>query len=94
MRNQSKPIPSLPSSNLPAGFEKIRADLTDPSSIHTVVTATGAKCAFIYLVFGSPDDMRSAIEAVKYGGIEFVVIISIAWITTSTVKGNRECSTK
>jgi NAD(P)-dependent dehydrogenase (short-subunit alcohol dehydrogenase family) len=84
MRDPSKPIRGLLSPELPAGFKKIQADLADPSSVHTVVTTTGAKHAFIYLVFGSPDSMRSTIEALKSGGIDFVVFLSSAWITAST----------
>jgi uncharacterized protein YbjT (DUF2867 family) len=84
MRNPPTPIRGLHSSELPAGFEKGQADLTDPSSIHKAVTTTGAIHAFIYLVFGSPDNMRSTIEAFKSGGIEFVVFLSSAWITGST----------
>lgn len=71
MRDTAKPIhPDLENS------EKVYADLTKPSTIHDAVTNTGAKHAFIYLVFGNSDHMRSSIEALKEAGIEFVVFLS------------------
>jgi uncharacterized protein YbjT (DUF2867 family) len=58
------------------GFERVYADLTKPDTVREAVTKTGAKRAFIYLVFGSPDHMRASITALKSAGVEFVVFLS------------------
>lgn len=58
------------------GFERVYADLTKPDTVREAVTKTGAKRAFIYLMFGSPDHMRATITALKSAGIEFVVFLS------------------
>ena len=77
MRDTSKSIPQLSSSQEQAGgFERVEADLTKPDSVSAAVSKTGAKHAFIYLVFGSPDNLKSSIEALKSSGIEFVVFLS------------------
>jgi hypothetical protein len=77
MRNPEKRIPHLSVEQEQAGgFERIHADLTKPDTIRAAVTKTGAKHAFIYVVFGTADNMRSSIEALKSAGIEFVVLLS------------------
>ena len=79
MRDPQKPIPGLTpdqESEGGGGFERIYADLTKPETLHDAVTTTGAKRAFIYLVFGTTDHMKSAITALKAAGIEFVVFLS------------------
>jgi uncharacterized protein YbjT (DUF2867 family) len=77
MRNPEKRIPHLSvEQEQAAGFERIQADLTKPDTIRAAVTKTGAKNAFIYVVFGTADNMRSSIEALKSAGIEFVVLLS------------------
>ncbi|KAJ5899381.1 NAD(P)-binding protein [Penicillium taxi] len=72
MRDPSKSIPTL--DDIPA--ERVHADLTDPATILSAVKQTGATRAFIYVMFGSPDNMRASIEALKEAGIEFVVLLS------------------
>ena len=76
MRDTSKPIPGLKSSA--GNFQRVQADLTNPSSITAAVSSTGATRAFIYITFGSEDHMASALAALKAGGIEFVVFLSTA----------------
>lgn len=77
LRDPHKPIPGLnPDQEKAGGFERVQADLTKPETVKAAVRTTGAKHAFIYLVFGTTDHMRSTIEALKEGGIEFVVFLS------------------
>ncbi|KAJ6185188.1 hypothetical protein N7519_006489 [Penicillium mononematosum] len=77
MRDPKKPIPGLSSEQEQAGgFKRIQADLTDPDSVAAAVKESGAKRAFIYLAFGSPDHMKTTLEALKSAGIEFVVFLS------------------
>ncbi|KAA8652645.1 hypothetical protein EYZ11_012563 [Aspergillus tanneri] len=84
MRNLGKPIPDLSLEQEQAGgFERVRADLTDPDTVREAVVKTGAKLAFIYAVMGSSDKMRPSIAALKSAGIEFVVLLS-----SSSVEGN------
>lgn len=74
MRDTKKPIRKLDESQ--GGYERVQADLTQPDSVTKAVKATGAKRAFIYLVHGTQDHMKASIEALKAGGIEFVVFLS------------------
>ncbi len=84
MRDTSKSIPGLDAEReKQAGFERVEADLTKPDTVRNAVTTTGAKYAFIYLAFGSPDHMKSTIEALKAAGIELVVFLS-----SFTVRGD------
>ncbi|KAF2105142.1 NAD(P)-binding protein [Rhizodiscina lignyota] len=77
MRDPQKPIPGLSrEQEKERDFERIQADLRNPESIHSVVGTSGAKRAFIYLIHGSTDNMRSSIEALKSAGIEYVVFLS------------------
>lgn len=77
MRNPQKRIPGLSvEEETQRGFERVQADLAKPDTIVSAVTQTGAKHAFIYLLFGMPDNMRSTIMALKSAGIEFVVFLS------------------
>lgn len=77
MRDPKKTIPGLSSQQEQAGgFKRIQADMTDVDSVVAAVKASGAKRAFIYLVSGTPDHMRSTLTALKSAGIEFVVFLS------------------
>jgi uncharacterized protein YbjT (DUF2867 family) len=77
MRDPKKPVPGLDvEQERQGGFERVQADLTNPDSIKAAVTKTGAKRAFIYLVHGSADHMKSTIVNLKSAGIEFVVFLS------------------
>ncbi|KAI6375099.1 hypothetical protein MCOR25_002993 [Pyricularia grisea] len=73
MRDTTKPIPGLDAAG---NLERVQADLTDPASVRGAVEKTGAKHAFIYLAHGGEPGMRSTVEALKAGGVEFVVFIS------------------
>ncbi|KAJ5494555.1 hypothetical protein N7463_010642 [Penicillium fimorum] len=77
MRDPKKTIPGLSSDQEQAGgFKRIQADMTDADSVAAAVTKSNAKRAFIYATFGSPDHMKSTLEALKSAGIEFVVFLS------------------
>jgi NAD(P)-dependent dehydrogenase (short-subunit alcohol dehydrogenase family) len=72
LRDPRKPIPALTGINA----EKVQADLTKPETIRAAVRQSGAKSAFIYAIFGTPDHMRASIVALKEAGIEMVVLLS------------------
>jgi uncharacterized protein YbjT (DUF2867 family) len=77
LRDTQKPIPGLTADQEKSGsFERIQADLTKPETIEAAVRTTGAKSAFLYLAYATPDHMRGTIEALKASGIEFVVFLS------------------
>lgn len=85
MRDTTKAIPGLtPTLEASKNFQRIQADLSNPASIATAITATGATRAFLYNNFASPDHMRSAIEALKSSGIEFVVFLSTGLLRRGT----------
>ncbi|KAJ5246575.1 hypothetical protein N7468_001558 [Penicillium chermesinum] len=75
MRDPSKPIPGLsPEQEKNGNYERVHADLSKPDSITAAVKSSGAKRAFIYLIWGS--DPRATITALKSAGIEFVTFLS------------------
>ncbi|OOQ91371.1 NmrA-like family protein [Penicillium brasilianum] len=77
LRDTQKPIPGLTADQENSGsYERIQADLNKPETIEAAVRTTGAKSAFLYLAYGTPDHMRGTIEALKASGIEFVVFLS------------------
>lgn len=77
MRDTNKDIPGLErNTNTSGSFEKVQADLQDPETVKRAVETSGAKRAFIYYAHGCPDGMRATIEALKSGGIDFVVFVS------------------
>ncbi|KAL2018109.1 hypothetical protein VTK56DRAFT_1239 [Thermocarpiscus australiensis] len=85
MRDTQKAIPGLdPAREQQGGFERVQADLTKPDTVKAAVAQTGAKRAFVYLAFGTPDHMRATLEALKSAGVEFVVFLS-----SFSVEGDR-----
>ncbi|KAJ6476687.1 hypothetical protein C8R47DRAFT_1141176 [Mycena vitilis] len=80
VRNVNKPIQGLTlEEEKAAGYRRVQADLTQPTTITSAVARSGAKHAFIYVVFsppGAPDPNRPALEALKAAGVEFVVFLS------------------
>lgn len=76
MRDTTKPISKL--DGVPAF--RVHADLTDPESIKKAVSLTKAELAFVYVVHGSKDGMKSAFEALKESGIKFAVLLSSAGV--------------
>jgi uncharacterized protein YbjT (DUF2867 family) len=74
MRDPSKPISQLDASD--PGYQRVRADLTDPSSLAHAVEKSSAKTAFVYCMFGVPDFMAASFAALKAAGITFVVFLS------------------
>jgi uncharacterized protein YbjT (DUF2867 family) len=86
MRDTKKTIPGLDAEKEKQGnFERIYADLTQPDTVRDAVKQTGTKYAFIYLAHGSPDHMKSTIEALKMEGIQLVVFLS-----SFTIQGDLE----
>ncbi len=86
MRDTGKPIPGLSSEQEKNGaFERVQADLTQPDTVLDAVKQTQAKHAFLYIALGSPDHLKSTIQALKSGGIELVVFVS-----SFTVRGELE----
>ncbi|KAF7187525.1 Nitrogen metabolite regulation-like protein bik4 [Pseudocercospora fuligena] len=77
MRDPSKTIPGLSSEEEKAGdYTRVQADLTKPETVKAAIEKTGAKHAFVYAAHGSKDAMKSTFEAMKSGGVEFVVFLS------------------
>ncbi|CZR61725.1 related to NmrA-like family protein [Phialocephala subalpina] len=77
MRNTEKPIPGIdPEREKQGSFQRVHADLSKPDTVHDAVNKTGARYAFIYYGRGTPDNMKSTIEALKSAGIELVVFLS------------------
>ncbi|KAJ7436068.1 hypothetical protein B0H11DRAFT_1831254 [Mycena galericulata] len=80
VRDTKKPIPGLSlEQEKAAGYKRVQADLTQPGTITAAVAQSGAKHAFVYLIFtppGAPDPNRPALEALKAAGVEFVVFLS------------------
>ena len=77
MRDTSKSIPGLSAEQEKQGkFERVQADLSKSETVADAITETGAKRAFFYLMWRSPDSMRSTIEAMKTAGIELAVFLS------------------
>ena len=85
MRNPQKAVPGQHQGTTEGvAFEKIvQADLTQPDTVRAALAGTGATRAFIYMVFGTPDNMRSTLTALKSAGIEFVVFLS-----SDSIKGD------
>ncbi|KAJ6490254.1 NmrA-like family protein [Mycena vitilis] len=80
VRDTKKPIPGLSlEQEKAAGYKRVEADLTKPETITEAVAQSGAKHAFVYLVFSPPtvpDPNRAALKALKAAGVEFVVFLS------------------
>ncbi|KAI4172030.1 MAG: hypothetical protein LQ348_006829 [Seirophora lacunosa] len=84
MRDIQKPIPGLSDAEEKAGnFIRVQADLTKPDTVHEAVRQSQATHAFVYLVFGTSDNMKATITALKSAGIEIVVFLS-----SFTVRGD------
>lgn len=77
MRDPSKPIEDIPADVEKAGsFTRVQADLADPASVSRAVKESGAEAAFVYVVRGSDDHMRGALQAMRDAGVEYVVLLS------------------
>jgi uncharacterized protein YbjT (DUF2867 family) len=84
MRDTEKSIPGLDAEKEKQGsFERVYADLTKSDTVRDAVKTTRAKYAFIYRAHGTPDNMKSTIEALKSAGIDLVVFLS-----SFTVRGD------
>ncbi|KAH8646138.1 hypothetical protein BX600DRAFT_477189 [Xylariales sp. PMI_506] len=79
-RDLEKAIPGISTENEQSGgFERVYADVTKPETVTAAVQKTGAKRAFIYLLFRQ--DMKPSVEALKAAGVEFVVFLSSSSVT-------------
>nr|GAT59535.1 predicted protein [Mycena chlorophos] len=77
MRDTSKALPQISSDVEATGnFARVQGDLTDPASVTKAVVESGAKAAFIYLVFGTSDHGRGALKALREAGVENIVFLS------------------
>ncbi|KAF7309910.1 NmrA domain-containing protein [Mycena indigotica] len=76
MRDTSKPIDEIPADVEKTGnFARIQADLSDPASVSTAITHSGAKAAYLYLIY-TPDFTRASLQAMRDAGVEYVVFLS------------------
>lgn len=77
MRDPTKSIQGLSADEEKAGgFERVKADMTQPDTVTAAIKETGAKSAFFYVAHGMPDHMKSTLQALKNAGVEFVVFLS------------------
>ncbi|KAL8751416.1 MAG: hypothetical protein Q9184_006076 [Pyrenodesmia sp. 2 TL-2023] len=77
MRDTEKPIPGLSASDEKANaFTRVHADLTKSDTVHNAVLTTQATHAFIYVAFGTADNMKATLHALQSAGIELVVFLS------------------
>ncbi|KAJ5272417.1 hypothetical protein N7478_007542 [Penicillium angulare] len=72
MRDPSKPIPAL--QNLP--IPRVHADLTKPSTLAYAIQSSGARHAFLYIVPGTTDSLKTALITLKSSGIQTIVLLS------------------
>ena len=83
MRDTSKVISTLGAEQeAEGGFERVQADLSNPQTITAAIKQTRATRAFIYIAWGTPDNMRSSIEALRSAGVDFVAFLSTSDIQT------------
>lgn len=76
MRDTEKSIRGIdPEQEQQGLFTRVKADLADPASVKAAVEKSGAKAAYMYLVF-TPAGLKATIEAMKEAGIEYVVFLS------------------
>ncbi|KAF7302507.1 hypothetical protein HMN09_00885100 [Mycena chlorophos] len=83
MRDTSKPIEHLPVDVEKNGnFARVQADLTDSASVANAIAQSGAKAAYLYLIFGATDFSRGALKALRDGGVENIVFLSSFGVKT------------
>lgn len=77
MRDPQKTIPGLSKAEEEeAGFERIQADLSDPSSLKAAVAASKATTAFVYTIMTTADSMKTTFATLKESGITTVILLS------------------
>lgn len=74
MRDTSKSIQGLDENS--GSFSRVHADLDKPDTLKSAVEQSGAKTAFVYTIHHSPDHMKSSFQALKEGGITYIVLLS------------------
>jgi uncharacterized protein YbjT (DUF2867 family) len=74
MRDTSKVIEGLEEGK--DGFPRLKADLSQPSSLKAAVEKSSATAAFVYTIHESEDHMKASFEALKSAGITYIVVIS------------------
>ncbi|KAF7309892.1 NmrA domain-containing protein [Mycena indigotica] len=76
MRDITKAIGAIPAEVEKSGnFTRIQADLSDPVSTSKAISQSGAKSAYLYLVY-TPDFARATLQAMRDAGVEHVVFLS------------------
>ncbi|RSL78147.1 hypothetical protein CEP51_008460 [Fusarium floridanum] len=77
MRDTNKAIPGLtPEIEQELGFKRVKADLSDPTSVQDAISQSGATAAFTYIVHAVKDGLRGTLDAMKKSGISHVVLLS------------------
>ncbi|KAF7297634.1 NmrA domain-containing protein [Mycena kentingensis (nom. inval.)] len=76
MRDTTKAIPRLDVAAGLGDLPRVRADLSDPASVTAAIQTSNAKAAFVYLVFGAPDQCAASVKAMRAAGVEHVVFLS------------------
>ncbi|KAF7309849.1 NmrA domain-containing protein [Mycena indigotica] len=77
MRDTSKAISAIPSHLEESGnFTRVQADITDPPSVTKAIATSGAKAAYLYLIHGDMTFGRGALQAMREGGVEYIVFLS------------------
>jgi uncharacterized protein YbjT (DUF2867 family) len=74
MRDTNKAIQGVDSNA--EGYTRVEADLMKPETLKGAVSQSGAKTAFVYTIFDSPDSMLSSFKALKDAGITYIVMLS------------------
>lgn len=83
MRDTTKSInPELDDAQ---NFSRIKADLSDPSSIKNAIESTGATAAFIYRVFTDEETYAKSLRALRDAGVSWTVFLS-----SFTIKKDQE----
>ncbi|KAF2268166.1 NAD(P)-binding protein [Lojkania enalia] len=77
MRDPSKTIKGISKADeVKYGFERIKADLSDPSSLTEAVALSGAKTAFVYVLHDAQDAMKASFQALEAAGITYIALLS------------------
>ncbi|CAG5181346.1 uncharacterized protein ALTATR162_LOCUS9716 [Alternaria atra] len=74
MRNTKKELKGIQEDG--NSYVRIQADLAKPETIKQAVKTSGAKTAFVYVIYETKDAMRSSFEALKEAGIMYIVLLS------------------
>lgn len=77
VRDLNKPIRGLDSAAEQSGeYQRVKADFSDNDAVTAAVKQSQATSAFVYLNHATQDHQLSFFEALKAGGVKFVVFLS------------------